>query len=366
MSRDVGPQCVLVCRLCPCAGSPTDPSLRAPLAVVTLFPLVLPSVIPLLPLPARLRNPRAHRQLFIIIVALYLVYSLVSAATRIVGQPSFYDVLDIDRLADPADVSAGWKAFARRNHPDRQRGAAVQDGASDDVFRIGRVAYDTLSDDGHRWAYDRFGPDSTRWWARCASQKEFLRRGLQDAVGFYVSTFVVYGFMALTGTGAKETSFVRAFRLPVARPRGEVEADDLAPFPRRRQWRYLTLPVLLALELSLVFSPTPGSQTTASVCPPALPIRLLSTVFPGLTQHGLVLLLRNLATTTTMFLNQLGPLVLVSVADGDEDEAARERRAREEALLVQRLGLLVKTAELEGRSLTICPAPPSLSPGRAH
>lgn len=198
-----------------CASTLLDETLAAddlllrPYVVSTLFPLVLPSVIPLLPLPAHLRTPASYRRLLITILSLYLAFSLAASVIPILLKPSFYDVLGVPRLAEPADISAGWKAFARRNHPDRQRGPGSDAELSAEIFRIGRVAYDTLADDEHRWAYDRFGPDSTNWWKFCATRREFLKRGLQDTLSFYVSSVLIYAAMAFFGTGAKETSFVR-------------------------------------------------------------------------------------------------------------------------------------------------------------
>jgi hypothetical protein len=158
------------------------------------------------------------------ILSLYLAFSLAAAVVPIILKPSFYDILGVQRLAEPADINAGWKAFARRNHPDRQRGPGADPETSAEIFRIGRVAYDTLADDEHRWAYDRFGPESTNWWKFCATRREFLKRGLQDALSFYVSSAVIYAAMALFGTGAKETSFVRWPATPL---QAFAEADRL-------------------------------------------------------------------------------------------------------------------------------------------
>lgn len=120
-------------------------------SVTQLFPLFLPFILSRLPLPQKLRNPTSQRQLLILILSLYLLYSLAASVFKVVRQPTFYDVLSLPRNAGTTEVSQGWKAFARRNHPDRRGG---EEGA-EDVFRVGRVAYDTLNDDVRRWAYDR-------------------------------------------------------------------------------------------------------------------------------------------------------------------------------------------------------------------
>lgn len=110
-----------------------------------------------------------------------------------------------------------------------------------------------------------------------------------------------------------------------------------------KQWRLLLLPTLLALELYLLLNPTPPTPSTP------FPLVFLSHLLPQKTQHSLILLLRNVGLSTTMFLNQVGPLVFGSVTK-EEGAREREKREEEEARLVARLGALVKVAEVEGAS----------------
>jgi molecular chaperone DnaJ len=64
----------------------------------------------------------------------------------------YYDVLGIPRTATKEEIKKAYRRLARQYHPD----VSTEDGA-DEKFKELSEAYEVLSDDGKRTAYDRFG-----------------------------------------------------------------------------------------------------------------------------------------------------------------------------------------------------------------
>jgi len=69
------------------------------------------------------------------------------------GEQDFYDVLGVDRRASPGDLKKAYRKLAMKYHPDRNQG----DAEAESKFKEVSEAYDILSDDEKREAYDRFG-----------------------------------------------------------------------------------------------------------------------------------------------------------------------------------------------------------------
>ena len=67
----------------------------------------------------------------------------------------FYEVLGVDRNASDADIKKSYRRLAMKYHPDRNSG----DGAveAEQRFKEAKQAYEVLSDQQKRAAYDQFG-----------------------------------------------------------------------------------------------------------------------------------------------------------------------------------------------------------------
>jgi molecular chaperone DnaJ len=64
----------------------------------------------------------------------------------------YYEVLGVDRNASAADIKKAFRKLAFKHHPDRNR-----DDGAEEKFKEISEAYDVLSDEDKRSAYDRFG-----------------------------------------------------------------------------------------------------------------------------------------------------------------------------------------------------------------
>lgn len=69
------------------------------------------------------------------------------------SQTCYYDVLGVDRSADGATLKSAFRKRAMQYHPDRNK----DDPKAEQKFKELGEAYDVLSDDQKRAAYDRFG-----------------------------------------------------------------------------------------------------------------------------------------------------------------------------------------------------------------
>ncbi|MFC4778549.1 molecular chaperone DnaJ [Paenibacillus sp. GCM10023252] len=64
----------------------------------------------------------------------------------------YYDVLQVSKDASADDIKKAYRKLARQYHPDVNKAADAED-----KFKEVKEAYDTLSDDGKRDTYDRYG-----------------------------------------------------------------------------------------------------------------------------------------------------------------------------------------------------------------
>ncbi|MDX1677339.1 DnaJ domain-containing protein, partial [Arsukibacterium sp.] len=65
----------------------------------------------------------------------------------------YYEVLGVAKGADDKDIKKAYKRLAMKFHPDRTQG----DKSMEEKFKEVQEAYEVLSDEQKRAAYDRFG-----------------------------------------------------------------------------------------------------------------------------------------------------------------------------------------------------------------
>ncbi|QRV97865.1 DnaJ domain protein [Ceratobasidium sp. AG-Ba] len=138
------------------------------------------------------RRPKHHQRAFALVVLSYLVYTLVLDILE--QPPSFYSLLGVDYQASEAEIKNAYKAFARRNHPDRVGPAGAP------LFIQVRDAYEALKHPIKRYGYDRFGFDALGWKV-AENPHAMLYQGLENALYYYVPTGVIMLAMTVFGWG---------------------------------------------------------------------------------------------------------------------------------------------------------------------
>ncbi|MBA1437776.1 MAG: molecular chaperone DnaJ [Epsilonproteobacteria bacterium] len=68
---------------------------------------------------------------------------------------SYYEILDVSRTADKAEIKKAYRKMAKKYHPDKNPG----DQEAEKMFKLCNEAYQCLSDDHQRSIYDRYGKD---------------------------------------------------------------------------------------------------------------------------------------------------------------------------------------------------------------
>lgn len=144
-------------------------------------------------------NGRAQshaRRARVLLIAGYLIYTLSSIywAQGHGASQNYYSLLGISRAVVEADgasaVKSHWRRLARVYHPDKVGKQGEQ------FFVELRKGVDVLENEGKRWAYERFGDDVINW-GKLVTNREFLMRGVQQSVAFYVfaaGSIIMIGF----------------------------------------------------------------------------------------------------------------------------------------------------------------------------
>ena len=78
-----------------------------------------------------------------------------------IGSRDLYDVLGVSKQASAADLKKAYRQLAQKYHPDKNPGDPV----AEEKFKEAANAYQILSDDDKRAAYDRYGLDGLRYGA---------------------------------------------------------------------------------------------------------------------------------------------------------------------------------------------------------
>ncbi|TBU27885.1 DnaJ-domain-containing protein [Dichomitus squalens] len=180
------------------------------------------------PKPGTPAYQRDVRITYLAVVIGYLLYTFYDAATTV--EPNYYQMLGVEPTADENTLKMAFRQFARKHHPDRVGPQGER------VFIQVRDAYEALKSPVKRFAYDRFGPDALGW-SQCSTLREYIRHGLMQASGFYITSTCILLLLSASGrTG------------PVA------------------YWRYILLALISVYEMLFILdpSPSPGSASKLS------------------------------------------------------------------------------------------------------
>ncbi|OTB09105.1 hypothetical protein M426DRAFT_316398 [Hypoxylon sp. CI-4A] len=255
------------------------------------------------PAPNTPRYAEHRRRIYILVVSVYLLYTIYEADYELSRASDYYQDLGVSLSASERDIKSRFRRLAALHHPDKLMSSA---GTSDaDYFIHLKTASDTLVDPARRFAYERFGPDIASW-KHCVTVRDFVARGVQVLVPYYGFAAVAMYVLGLLGY-----------------------------LDWGKYWRWLTLIVLCVFELHTITRPTfprflanaiNPLLTTFTTHPPYLPFQAIT-------------LARKLSITLYIAFSQIGPLLL----QPPERRGTKPGEASEKQLL-QNLDQLEQTA----------------------
>lgn len=226
------------------------------------------------PAPGSPKYQRHRHNIYMAVIALYLVYAIVEAFWNVLsihsGNPAshpIYDLLGVSPFATEREIKSVFRRLSLTAHPDK--------GGEEGQWIQIKDAYDVLTNDAARFVYDRFGSAGLRF---AAEMKPINPTPvLADLVmwGARNSILMYYGGYAV----------------------GLVAVSLLGLFKSGHTWRYYILILCATTEAYIAFRST--HELTSSI--PLL--RWL-----GIAPFQFVQILRNLMLTSFVALNQLVPL----------------------------------------------------------
>ncbi|KAF6813076.1 DnaJ domain-containing protein [Colletotrichum plurivorum] len=264
------------------------------------------------PQPGSAKYALHRRRIYILVVSLYLLYTLVEADRTLRLQGTFYTDLDVANSAPVRIVKSRFRRLAAVYHPDKQ--TAGDTGAAAARFMHLKTASETLSDPNKRFAYERFGP-MVGGWQNCKTIHDFVARGL------FQGTVPHYGLAAAATYGLGLLGYL-----------------DWG-----RYWRWVILLTFFVAELIVVTRPEmPPYLEYANTALGAVLRRQ-----PYL-QFQLVSLARQAAVTIYIALSQIGPVLN---PQGQAAQRAAEGGAAAVDEGLQRLEALVRGVDGEAGRL---------------
>ncbi|RMZ76069.1 hypothetical protein DV737_g5027, partial [Chaetothyriales sp. CBS 132003] len=262
------------------------PSVLAPRPYATsllqgfYYRLVLPAGTPP-PQPSTPQFAAHHRRIRVLVLTLYLVYTLVQSLYDIKLAGDFYTVLAVTPTSSDREIKARFRRLAAKYHPDKVSSSTSSAAAAEDIFVHLKLASDTLLNPSLRFAYDRFGPViTTVTRPQLKTIRDYVYAGLRAKAPYYASNALL--LVVLNAT----------------------------VLPRwGRFWRYFAVAVLAVLELCLLthdqqhlFFSSFSSYVTSlahSTFPNLLP--------PHLLPYQILIIAQRLSMSLNIFISQLAP-----------------------------------------------------------
>lgn len=102
----------------------------------------------------------------------------------------YYEVLSVERTADGDEIKRSYRRLAMKYHPDRNPG----DAEAESKFKECAEAYEVLSDDQKRAAYDKYGHAGVKGAAGGAAGHDFSRMNVEDIFSMFSDIFGGGGF----------------------------------------------------------------------------------------------------------------------------------------------------------------------------
>ncbi|EFX04371.1 heat shock protein DNAj [Grosmannia clavigera kw1407] len=243
------------------------------------------------PRPGTPRYAEHRRRIHILVVAIYLAYTVYEADYDLQRAGSLYGDLGVPLTASERDIKSRFRRLAALHHPDKVAASSSTDNNAVNAYFVHlKTASDMLLDPARRFAYDRFGPDAVVWASagpplRCVSVRDFVVRGLRTLLPYYGAAVVGLYLLGLLG-------YLSA--------RGAYE-------------RWLVLACVFVFELHAVSRPTHPRILSAFVNPT---LALVAPKHAPLLPFQAVLLARKLSVTLFIGLSRIAPLLSADTRSG--------------------------------------------------
>ncbi|CAJ2502902.1 Uu.00g102960.m01.CDS01 [Anthostomella pinea] len=275
------------------------------------------------PAPGSARHAEHRRRIHILVVSLYLLYTIYEADYELQRASNYYADLGVSVGASERDVKSRFRRLAALHHPDKVGannggggGGEDGNGGVGDYFMHLKAASDTLTDPARRFAYERFGPDMLEW-EHCVTIRDYVARGAQQVIPYYGLAAVAMWVLGLLGY-----------------------------LDWGRYWRWLTLALLCVFELHAVTRPHF----------PRLVGVVLNPLLERFTNHApylpfqIIALARKLSITLYIAFGQIGPLLQKQQPPGGGRSSTK---TGEKALLenLERLELTARGMDVDATRL---------------
>ena len=267
------------------------------------------------PRPGSPRFAEHRRRIHILVVSLYLLYTIYEADHDLRRAGSFYSDLSLPLDATERDIKSRFRRLAAVHHPDKAAAGLDADSVNAHFVHL-KTASDTLLDPARRFAYERFGPDVVAWSssgaAKCVTVRDFVARGAQVLVPYYAVAAAAMYALGLFG---------------------------YLDWARYERW--LVLAVMFVFELHTVTRPG-RPALFEKVVDPVLRLYGRGGGAPYL-PFQIIALARKLCVTIYVALSQIGPLIGADTSGG-QIALGGKKGADPETLLRQNLDRLEVTA----------------------
>ncbi|OTB16608.1 hypothetical protein K445DRAFT_316884 [Daldinia sp. EC12] len=229
------------------------------------------------PAPNSPRYAEHRRRIHILVVSLYLLYTIYEADYELRRAGTYYADLGVSLSASERDIKSRFRRLAALHHPDKvmNNGAGGDPADSADFFMHLKTASDTLVDPARRFAYERFGPEIVAW-KHCVTVRDFVVRGVQVLVPYYGFAAVAMYVLGLLGY-----------------------------LEWGRYWRWLTLVALCVFELHTITRPSFPRFLTVIINP----VLTRFSDHPPYLPFQAITLARKLSITLYIAFSQIGPLL---------------------------------------------------------
>ncbi|HTF82835.1 MAG TPA: DnaJ domain-containing protein, partial [Cytophagales bacterium] len=106
----------------------------------------------------------------------------------------FYDILEVPKNAGADEIKKAYRKMAIKYHPDKNQG----DPAAEEKFKEAAEAYEVLSNEQKRAAYDRYGHEGVKGQAGYGGAQGF---NMEDIFSQFGDVFGNSGFESFFGGG---------------------------------------------------------------------------------------------------------------------------------------------------------------------